>query len=82
MLPPVPEPSRKRGPVRRPESGLLTQSVETSSVVRGRGIIAAGAGKSPFAKRSLSVLDLILEAASNRKEGGLVCLSRCQASHS
>ena len=75
ILPPVPEPSRKSVPVSRPVSGLLTHCVETSSDVRGRGMIAVGAGKSPFAKRSLSVVDLILEAASSRKAGVLVCLS-------
>ena len=82
MRPPVDEPSRKSVPVRRPEAGLLTHCVVTCALVSGRGMIAVGAGRSPCAKRSRSVLFLILAAASSRKGGTRVCLSRCQASHS
>ena len=82
MLPPAPDPSRNKGPERNPYSGLLIHSVVTSPVVSGRGIMGAGASKSPFAKRSLRVLHQILAAASSRKGGGLVNLSWRQASHS
>ena len=82
VLPPAPDPSRNRDPERKLESGLLIHMVVACSDVSGRGIIGAGDGKSPFAKRSLKVLHLILVAASSRNGGGLVSLCWRQASHS
>ena len=82
VLPPAPDPSRKRDPERKPESGLSIHKIVACSEVSGRGIMGAGDGKSPLAKRSLRVAHVSLVAASNRNGGGLVSLCWRQASHS
>ena len=82
VLPPAPDPSRNRDPVRKPESGLSIHRIVACSDVSGRGIMGAGDGKSPLANRSLRVAHWSWAAASSKDDGGLVDLCWCQASHS